>query len=446
MRTLPKFLLLAALVFCAQIVFSQSELPSGYYVVVAAYDDTREDFAKKYAEQLKAAGHNAQYGFNSSRNLFFVYLDYYTNLKESLLKMKETRKKEAFVDAWVRVVSGDIVAKANPPVTKTEPVVKETPSVKEKSVAQVNPTPTSTPVVVQEKKAEEKKTEEAKVTVSENKVTEAKVEEKKPEPVQQPEPSVAGETVDEQDQKIIQYKQMTLGNTEVFLSLFYGTKNRVVDGEVQIIDTDRSRFITKVKGNDYLILPDPKSKSGKLTLTCEVFGYRKIQHELNYPLPLADTVKDDIDLMGTTLVVSFDLVRYRKGDINTLYNVYFYNDAAIMMPESRYELNNLLQMMQDSPTTKIVLHGHSNGNYHGKILSLGPAKNFFTMEGTVQGMGTSKDLSEQRANTIKEYLIANGIAADRMEVKAWGGKRPIYDKHSVNAKKNVRVEVEVVQE
>jgi outer membrane protein OmpA-like peptidoglycan-associated protein len=104
-----------------------------------------------------------------------------------------------------------------------------------------------------------------------------------------------------------------------------------------------------------------------------------------------------------------------------------------------------LEMMTDNPSTKIVLHGHSNGNYHGKILGLGPEKNFFTMEGAVQGMGTAKDLSQQRAETIKEYLLANGITADRIEVKAWGGKKPLYDKHSVNAKKNVRVEVEVVQ-
>ncbi|HEU5290228.1 MAG TPA: OmpA family protein, partial [Cyclobacteriaceae bacterium] len=255
---------------------------------------------------------------------------------------------------------------------------------------------------------------------------------------------VADEPVDA-GEKIIQYKKMTLGNTEVFLSLFYGTKNRVVQGEVQVVDSERSRFISKAKGNDYLLLPDPKSKSGQLSLTCDVFGYRKVQHEINYLSPLTDTTKEYVELMGTTIVVKFDLVRYVKGDINTLYNVYFYNDAAIMLPESKYELNSLLEMMTDNPSTKIILHGHSNGNYHGKILGLGPEKNFFTMEGAVQGMGTAKDLSQQRAETIKEYLITNGITADRIEVKAWGGKKPLYDKHSVNAKKNVRVEVEVVQ-
>lgn len=117
-----------------------------------------------------------------------------------------------------------------------------------------------------------------------------------------------------------------------------------------------------------------------------------------------------------------------------------------MLPESKYELNNLLQMMQENPNYKIKLHGHSNGNSDGKILALGANKNFFDMEGTVQGQGSAKDLSEQRAGVIKEYLVTNGIAAERIEVKAWGGKKPIFDKHSVNAKKNVRVEVEILND
>lgn len=421
-------LALAILFFlCLKTGFSQSELPAGYYVVVAAYDDRREDFAKRYTDQLAGKSHNAQYGFNSARNLFFVYVGFFTDLKQSLVAMKEIRQKEEFPDAWVRVVSGNIVAKSSS-LQESKP--------KSEPVAKTVSDPVVNQPVVSEKPAES------------GPVSSATVLEEKQEP-QQP---VVTEAIKEEEmpveegEKIVQYKQMTLGNTEVFLSLYYGTKNRVVEGEIQVVDAERSRFITKVKGNDYLLLPDPKSKTGQLTLTCEVFGYRKIQHELNYPLPLADTVKDYITLMGTTIVVEFDLVRYQKGDVNTLYNVYFYNDAAIMLPESRYELTNLLEMMQDSPTTKILLHGHSNGNYHGKILALGPEKNFFTMEGAVQSVGTAKDLSQQRAETIKEYLVVNGISGDRIEIRSWGGKRPLYDKHSVNAKKNVRVEVEVVEE
>jgi outer membrane protein OmpA-like peptidoglycan-associated protein len=239
---------------------------------------------------------------------------------------------------------------------------------------------------------------------------------------------------------------MTLGNTEVFLSLFNAQNNRIVEGEVEVIDTDRAKLITKVKGNEYLVLSDPKSRSGQLTLICNVFGYRKIQQEINYPLPLADTVKDFIDLMGTTLVINFNLVRYHRGDLVTLFNVYFYNDAALMLPESKYELNSLLQLLQENPAYKIRLHGHTNGNYHGKIISMGTEKNFFSLTGSKQTTGSAMDLSYNRADVVKEYLVSNGIDPGRIALKAWGGRRPLYDKNSANAKKNVRVVVEILED
>jgi outer membrane protein OmpA-like peptidoglycan-associated protein len=403
-------LLLSLLFFCvlnaatAQNV--NTELPPGYYVVVGAYAETREAFAKKFVESLNANGNQAQYGYNSNRNLYFVYLKFFTSLKESLRFMETTRKSGKFVDAWVRVVPGDI--KDSPkgmPVTKTE----------------------------------DKPTEPAAIPA------EKPVTESKPEVISTDSANVSYDDVTD-NAEIKQYAKMTLGNTEVFLSMYNATNNRIVDGDIQVIDTERTRAVMKVKGNEYLLLPDPKTTSGQLTLICDVFGYRKIQHELNYAQPLADTVKPYVDLMGTTIVVNFDLVRYRKGDISTLFNVYFYNDAAIMLPDSKYELNGLLQLMKENPKYRIRLHGHTNGNYHGKIISLGPDKNFFSLAGAKESNGSSSDLSEARANIIKEYLIANGIENTRIEIKAWGGKRPLYDKHSVNAKKNVRVEVEMLDE
>jgi outer membrane protein OmpA-like peptidoglycan-associated protein len=380
--------------------FSQtSELTPGYYLVVGAYAKTRESAAQTYTEQLKQKGREASYGFNTGRGLYFVYLQYFTTLRGSLLEMTAVRKQEAFKDAWIRVVPGDIAA-LQPPGKKVE----KSPALE--TVAPPAPT---------EEKQESATPADDGIVVTDN-------------------------------PEIIQYKVMTLGNTEVFLSLYNAHNNRIVDGTVQVIDTEREHAITRVKGNEYLNLPDPKSKSGQLTLVCDVFGYRKLQQEINYPLPLADTVKSYVDLMGTTIVVNFDLVRYRRGDIATLYNVYFYNDAALMLPDSKYEVNSLLQLLQENSRYRIRLHGHTNGNYHGKLLTLGPDKKFFSLDGAKQSTGSSKDLSQHRAEVIKEYLVANGIDASRIETKAWGGKRPLYDKRSANAKKNVRVEVEILEE
>jgi outer membrane protein OmpA-like peptidoglycan-associated protein len=347
-----KYVILIGLLCYSNLLLSQNskELAPGYYVVVAAYAKSRENVAQNYVEVLRLKGLSPSYGFNSRRNLYFVYLNYFDNLKESLQDMKHTRGQGEFTDAWVRVVTGDIGSKGNdsstPATAPTAPVATEIPNDTKPVAVESQPASSSAP------------------SVQEPEVTE--------------------------NPPIKQYPVMTLGNTEVFLSLYNARNNRIVDGTVQVVDTDRSRLITNVKGNEYLLLPDPKSKSGQLTLICEAFGYRKIQQEINYPLPLADTVKPYIDLMGTTLVVNFDLVRYHKGDIATLYNVYFYNDAALMLPESKFELGSLLQLMSENPKYKIRLHGHTNGNYTGKILTVGPDKNYFSLNGAQQGLGTRR--------------------------------------------------------
>ena len=77
------------------------ELVPGYYVVVGAYAPTKENVAKNYTELLMRRGLNASYGFNSSRNHYYVYLHYYDNLKSSLLDMVKTRQEaDEFSQAW----------------------------------------------------------------------------------------------------------------------------------------------------------------------------------------------------------------------------------------------------------------------------------------------------------------------------------------------------------
>lgn len=419
MKTRTSFLAILIVVSSLFHAFAQrpKELVPGYYVVVGAYAPSRENVAKNYTEVLMRRGLDASYGFNTSRNFWFVYVHYNDNLKASLAEMLKTRKAEEFSQAWVRVVAGDI-----------NPAVEPTPV----STAKSQATAVS---------AAETKREAEPSPAFQNAKDEP--------PVEKPLALALADTdgiMVTDNPPIKQYAKITLGNTEVFLSLFNSANNRIVDGQVTVMDAEREKSLRQVKGNEYLILPNPNTKSGKLKLVCEAFGYRKIEHELNYLMPLSDTSKAFVDLMGTTFVVNFDLIRYHKGDIATLYNVYFYNDAAIMLPESKPELMKLVQMLNENPDYRIRLHGHTNGNYHGKILAMGPEKNFFSMDGSVNSIGSAKDLSYNRAEVIKEYLEANGINPSRIEVKAWGGKRPIFDKHSVNAKKNVRVEVEILSE
>jgi outer membrane protein OmpA-like peptidoglycan-associated protein len=229
-----------------------------------------------------------------------------------------------------------------------------------------------------------------------------------------------------------------------FFKLLRAVDNETIEGDVEVIDADRSRKMASYKANTIVKVSDPASKSDNVSLVCEVFGYRKVQRDINYVNPEGEGIQ--VDEHGA-VVVPFELVRLQKGDIAVMYNVYFFRDASIMRPESRYEVNSLLNMLKENPNYKIRIHGHTNGGAHGKIIS--PAKgssDFFSLTNTQDGIGSAKQLSEERAKIIRDYMLANGITENRMQIKAWGGKRPLHDKHSTRAQENVRVEIEILED
>lgn len=233
--------------------------------------------------------------------------------------------------------------------------------------------------------------------------------------------------------------------TQFIFRIMRQTDQKKLQGDVDIIDVDRTRKMGSYKGNTVVRVASPASKSGNMALICEVFGYRKVQREINYDDP--ETGDDIIRDATGSVVIPFELTRLKKGDIAIMYNVYFFKDASIMRPESRFEVNSLLDMLNENTKYKIRLHGHTNGNAAGKVISMGKnSESFFALDDTREGFGSAKQLSEERATIIRDYLIKNGIDAKRMEIRAWGGKKPIHDKMSARAVENVRVEVEILED
>jgi len=387
--------------------YSQSgeNLHAGYYIVVSAYSPSRESMAQQYVGKLRSEGFKADYGMDTRPHLYLVYIHYYDDFREAIREMLKTRRGGEFTDAWVRVIPGDI------PREVPEKIDKETTAGAEKTA----------------------KEKEQEVTAEKQ---EADVEEKEEE--------IEAEAVIEEAEK----SHTQAKAQKVYINLFYVTRNRIVDGYVQIIDTERGKMIKRVKGNAFVYLPDPGTSTERLSLIADIFGYRKMQLDVVYPL----TKKNTADLPYVEWVegipaINFELDRYHKGDVAVMYNVYFYNDAAIMLPKSKYELNSLLEMLKENPNYRIRLHGHTNTNRPGKIISMGPDKNFFAVtDQSVHTTGSAKKLSGMRAETIRQYLIEKGIDPGRIETKAWGGKKPLYEPHSPSAKKNVRVEVEILAE
>jgi len=355
----------------------------GHFVVVIGAFAVQKN-AERFTSRAKLQHYDAKYEFNPDRSLYYVYTLTTADKTQAMNEARRLRDETSFTDAWV--YQGTIGVPDHEPGLDLNPV---------------------TETVVQQ--------------VDETKTDDLVEEIKEPEPT----PVVTPE------------------GKKFYFRMVNATNNNQVNGEVEAIDIDRARKITTLKSNEPVYLVSPKNNSGKVSLVTNAFGYRKAQVDIDYNNPSGDNITQDAN---DGVVVPFELVRLRKGDIVVMYNVFFFKDAAIMMPESKYEVNSLLEMMKENPKCKIRIHGHTNGNSSGKIIYMGDSQNFFSLDGSRDSSGSAKALSEARANIIRDYLISSGIEPARMEVKAWGGKKSLYDKDSARAKENVRVEVEILEE
>lgn len=405
------------------------DIPQGYAIVVGAYAKSKVDYAVKFTKYVSDKGYKARFGLNQRRSLIYVYVDHTASFKEALVKMRDMREKDGFEDTWVHVKTNTARLKLTP--EQEAKAAKATNALKKEVVNPLGD--------LYAERFKDKNDEEDKDSKNEPNGG-VKTKDSTPEEINE---TIAEQVAVEDN---IEESVLKDDRLNVWFRLINSSNNKEVLGEVQVIDTERSKLMDVVESGEHAPVNDPKNGSGQITLIADVFGYRKLQKEFNYYEPYAGPTNAHIDSTENGPVITFDLVRYRVGDIAVMYNVFFFKDAAIMRPESQYEVNNLLTMLQENENMKIRIHGHVNGRNAGTIVSR-EGDNFYALPNDVKkGFGSAKELSKQRAETIRELLISKGIAAERMEIKAWGGKRMLHDKLSTKAKENVRVEIEILEE
>ncbi|MEM0991433.1 MAG: OmpA family protein, partial [Bacteroidota bacterium] len=113
-----------------------------------------------------------------------------------------------------------------------------------------------------------------------------------------------------------------------------------------------------------------------------------------------------------------------------LKNFYFVGNQPILLKRSESELPKLLKFMQYNKDIIIEIAGHVNR----------------PNEGPVSTQTFSYRLSVDRAKTVYDYLLANGIAINRMKYKGYGNWKMRYP-NATNTEQqaaNRRVEIKVL--
>ena len=106
------------------------------------------------------------------------------------------------------------------------------------------------------------------------------------------------------------------------------------------------------------------------------------------------------------------------------HNLYFQKTTATVLEKSFPALDDLVIALMENPLLKIQIEGHTDN------------------------VGNDKDLMElswQRAEAIKSYLVDKGVGESRISTLGYGSQRPISDNFSEeNRSKNRRVEVRLM--
>lgn len=104
-----------------------------------------------------------------------------------------------------------------------------------------------------------------------------------------------------------------------------------------------------------------------------------------------------------------------------LYGILFDTDKATIRPESLPTLDEVVRMLGAEPEWRLTIEGHTD--------STGTAAH-------------NRTLSEQRADSVKTYLVAKGVAAERLATAGFGADKPVADNATeLGRAQNRRVEL-----
>jgi len=119
----------------------------------------------------------------------------------------------------------------------------------------------------------------------------------------------------------------------------------------------------------------------------------------------------------------FRLQPVAPGALTTLKNIFFETGKATLKDESFQQLNTVVEFMKDNPTLKLEISGHTDN---------------------VGALAYNLKLSENRAKSVVNYLVSQGIGADRLTFKGYGSKQPVAPNTTAAGKaQNRRVEFKI---
>ncbi|MCB0410566.1 MAG: OmpA family protein, partial [Flavobacteriales bacterium] len=164
---------------------------------------------------------------------------------------------------------------------------------------------------------------------------------------------------------------------------------------IELIDVEDNVTLAKFESNEstgkYLVsLPSGKNYG----LIVRADGY--LFHSENFNIPETSAYQE--------VEKNIDLKKVEIGSTIVLKNIFYDYNKATLRDASKNELDRLVKLLNENPTIKIELSAHTDSRGGDKY---------------------NQDLSQRRAQSCVDYLIKNGISADRLVSKGYGEEQLI---------------------
>jgi outer membrane protein OmpA-like peptidoglycan-associated protein len=190
---------------------------------------------------------------------------------------------------------------------------------------------------------------------------------------------------------------------------------QAIQSTINIIDLETQKPITKsysdASGNFLAVLPAQRNylmnvnKDGYLFYS-DNFSLQNIEADYEKPF-LVDIALQPID----------------TGVAIQLKNIFFDVDKFDLKPESKTELDKLVNFLTKNKTIKIEISGHTDSDGNKKANQL---------------------LSQNRAKAVYDYAVNAGIVAARLSYKGYGDAKPLVPNTTPeNKAKNRRTEIKI---
>lgn len=164
---------------------------------------------------------------------------------------------------------------------------------------------------------------------------------------------------------------------------------------IEVIDNDKNEVIAEfnsdpVTGKYMVSLPAGKNYG----IAVKAEGY--LFHSENFDIPKESDYQE--------YEKNVDLKKVEVGEVIVLRNIFFDLNKYSLRPESQNELDRLTKLLNDNPSIRIQISGHTDSRGSDSY---------------------NKDLSHNRAKAVVDYLIDKGISSGRLEYQGYGEEQPI---------------------